>query len=264
MTEKPKPDLGAAQAEIQRLIASPPIRRDRTQGPWEDTGSLSLGSKAAIDQFRRKLATERGMSFEQWLEMEASVSHPRDIVPVLPSHRVIARRRMAGAGVPELFLRAVADKEPEDCEPLRQVQDFLSSADGFRVLSGGKGTMKTGSACWALGQLDGGMYVEAMDVIRLSIEDKPKWEAIVAAPLVVFDDLGWEKRDDKAAFTSAFSRLLNTVYTQRRRMIITCNMTRENFKATYGEREFDRMREVGKWSAIAGESVRSYQRSMGQ
>jgi DNA replication protein DnaC len=107
------------------------------------------------------------------------------------------------------------------------------------------------------------MFIEADDVIRTSIEDKPRWEAILAAPLVVFDDLGTERRDDKAVFLSAFSRLLNTAYSQRRRLLITCNITPQVFKQVYGERELDRLREAGKWSTIGGESVRRYEREPG-
>lgn len=249
-------DHEKAQALIEHLIANPPGPRDPEKGRHLDPNAVSILSN--LDGCRRKLAKDRGITYEQWLELEANVRHPRDIVPVTPSPRAIARRRMLAAGVPPRFIEAVADKAPIECEPFKHVRDFLDGHDGFLVLSGGKGTYKTGSASWALGQLDGGTFIEAKHITGIAIEDKARWTAIMSAPLVVLDDLGWEKRDEKGAFTNAFSDLLNTVYSHRRRMIITCNMTKETFAKTYGAREFDRLKEAGKWATIAGQSVRQY------
>ncbi len=251
-------DRDRAQDEIERLIASPPPPRKADAIKHADWNASPIG-KQAVDHMRRKLAADRGFTYEQWLAMEADVSHPREVIPIVPSLAVIARRRMMGAGVPVRFIEAVADKAPLDCEPLRYVRDFLDGRDGFRVLSGGKGTRKTGSASWALGQLDGGAFLEASAVTRLSIEQRPKWEAIIASPLVVLDDLGTERRDEKGAFVAALSEMINAIYSQRRRLIVTCNLTPKTFKETYGEREYDRLREAGKWSTVAGESVRTYQ-----
>ena len=252
--------MPAVEQIIADLVANPPVRQRQPDGErWPETAAAVLGGKAEVDSFRRKLATDRGMTHEQWMEAEAAVSHPRDVVAITPSPRMIARRRMVLAEVPSRFIEAVADKEPVDCDPLQAVRAFLNGPDGFRVLSGGKGTRKTGSAAWALGQLDGGAFVESSELTRLSIEQRPKWESIISAPLVVLDDLGTERRDEKGAFNSALSELINKVYSQRRRLIITCNLSRDTFKAVYGEREFDRMREAGQWSTIGGQSVRAYQ-----
>jgi hypothetical protein len=253
--KKPEPDYDAAEEAIMAQITNPrPPPKASTKHENYDAMSI-LGN---VNAFREKLAKSKGYTLEQWLAMESEVHHPAEIVAISPSPRMMARRRMKDAGVPERFIAAVADKEPIDCEPWRHVRDFLNSRDSFRVLKGGKGIRKTGSACWALGQLDGGAFIEADDVIRVSIEDKPRWEKILAASLVVFDDLGTERRDDKAIFTSAFSKLLNTVYSQSRRLLITCNLSPQTFRQVYGEREYDRLKEAGQWSTIAGESVRHY------
>ncbi len=249
-------DTAKAQALIEHLIENPPPKRDPEKGKHVNYDAMSILQD--VNGFREKLAKAAGKTLAQWLEMEANVSHPREIIPVQPSPAAIARRRMLGAGVPELFIAAVGDRKPLDCTPLKRVQDFLNCGDGFHVLSGGKGTRKTGSACWALGQLDRGAFLHSRDITRLSIEPRDKWDAICSAPLVVLDDLGTEKRDEKGAFQSAVSELIDRVYSNRRRMIVTCNLTREVFAKVYGEREFDRIREVGKWSDIAGQSVRQY------
>lgn len=255
-------DLDAAQAEIERLIAQPRMQRAAAMVKHPDYAATTI-AKQAVDSLRRKLAADRGLTYEQWLEMEASVSHPREFIPVIPTEAAIARRRMLGAKVPEKFIRDVGDKRPLDCKPMRDVSAFLGSRDGFLLLSGGKGTRKTGSASWALGQLDGGAFVHAQDLVELSVapEHRERWDYIVTrAPLVVFDDLGTEKRtgDLPVSFGTAFSRLVDKVYSGCRRMIITHNITKQTMRSVYGEREFDRMREVGKWSEIAGQSVRDY------
>lgn len=253
--KKPIPNRAAAQAAIEAQLTNPQPR-PKSSTKHENYDAMSI--MADVNGFRKHLAESKGYTLEQWLAMESEVHHPTEFVAITPSPRTMARRRMKDADVPERFIQHVADKDPLDCEPMTFVREFLNSRDGFRVLQGGKGTRKTGSACWALGQLDGGAFIEADDVIRVSIEDKERWAKILAAPLVVFDDLGTEKRDDKATFTSAFSKLLNTVYSQSRRLIITCNVTPVVFRQVYGEREYDRLKEAGLWSKIGGESVRRY------
>jgi hypothetical protein len=249
-------DRAKASALIESYIAHPPAKRSEV-AKHDRFDAVSI--IANLDGFRAKLAKERGMTLEQWKAMEDAVQHPRDVVPIVSAEAAIARRRMSAAGVPLAFAQDVTDRLV-DCQPLREVKAFLNGGDGFRVLSGGKGTRKTGSACWALGQLDRGVFVHAKDVVGLMIEKKPQWERVLSSPAVVFDDLGFEKRDGSwDTFREGFSRLVDAVYANRRRLIITCNMTATTFRESYGEREYDRLRHVGKWSTIAGESVRQYQ-----
>ncbi len=250
----------AAAAEIERLIANPPTHHPSDPGKrWPESERANLIGSKALQAIRELACKQTGLTMAQLLEAEANVSHPREFITSVPSERALARRRMMKAGVPELFIASVADKAPLECEPIKYIREFLDSRDGFRVLSGGKGTRKTGSACWALGQLDGGAFVHSRDLTRLSIEQRDKWDAINQAPLVVLDDLGTERRDDKGAFNAAVSELIDRAYSSRRRLVLTCNLTKDTFKAVYGEREFDRMREVGKWSVIGGVSVRQYE-----
>lgn len=250
--------MAKAQAEIDRLIKHPPERNTRPAERFSDLGG-AMGILADVDAFRAKLAADRGMTLERWMAAEAAVNHPCEVVPITPTPRMLARRRMTQAGVPARFIEHVADKEPLDCDPLKNVRDFLNGPDGFRVISGGKGTRKTGSACWALGQLDGGVFLDVKQITRLSIEQRSRWDRILEAPLVVLDDLGTETRDEKGYFGSAVSELINSTYSHRRRLIVTCNMSKDTFQRVYGERELDRLREAGKWSTIGGQSVRQYE-----
>ena len=254
-----------ADQHIAALIESPPLERRKVPG-WDDfeRESRAMGSKV-VDELRRIACKQTGMTLEQLLEAERNTSWPREVVPVTPSPRMIARRRMKDAGVEELFIQRVADQEPIACDALKQVQAFLQTPAAFLVLSGAKGTRKTGSACWALGQVDGGAFVDVQDVVEWSIEKHPQWKRALKAPLVVFDDLGTERRrtdGEIAQFYDAFYRLFNGVYNGRRRLIITCNLTTSQFSAEpesggYGPRLYDRLKEFGMWVDVAGDSVRA-------
>jgi hypothetical protein len=261
--KEPKPSTEAARAlangHIQALIANPPPPKPLRTEP-DDFGASLIGPKA-VRQIRELACKQTGLTMEQLIEAEKNVSHPREIVPVEPNPHMLARRRMKAADAPELHIRNVGDADPIQCDAWRKVRTFLEGRKGFLVLSGGKGTQKTGSACWALGQVDSGAFLEAGAIIRLSIEQRKTWERIVGAQIVVLDDLGTEKRDGQGVFLAAFFELFNSVYSDCRRMIVTCNLTPGQFKAEpeqggYGARVYDRLRESGMWCDIGGESVR--------
>lgn len=245
---------------IQALIENPPPEKPYRSLAEEFATAKAFGN-AAVNDLRALACKQTGMTLDELLEAERNVSHPKEFIPVAPSPAVVARRRMKNAGVPELFIQCVADKPPTECYPLMKVREHLDSHDGFLVLSGGKGTRKTGCAAWALGQVDRGGFVEALAVTRLSIEQRPTWDKLLAAEVVVLDDLGTERRDEKGAFIGAFFELFNGVYSGRKRLIITCNLSREQFAAEperggYGARVYDRLKETGKWAVVGGESVR--------
>lgn len=247
----------SASAEIQRLIENPPVRLAVDEAKRYPESEQAKGN-AAAEMWIAAALKHTGMTRAQ-LEAEwKKISYPRESIPFLLTPKVLARRRMTDASVPEEFRQDLADRDPVDCDALRAVKTFLDSKDGFLFLCGGIGTMKTGSACFALGQVDHGRYVRALDVTRLSIEDKPKWRAVLEAPLVVFDDLGWESGDSKGAFLGAFSDLIDTVAGSRHRLIVTGNIEPDDFKKHYGAREYDRFRQRGKWAFISGGSVREY------
>jgi hypothetical protein len=166
------------------------------------------------------------------------------------------------AKVPERYTQCVVDRKPIECASLGYVKDFLSSKNNFLMLAGGKGVYKSGSAAWALGQVDGGAFVHAYDLVQVSIEDKVQWNRILRAPIVVLDDLGREKRDGSlGAFIDAFQKIFNGAYSSCRRLIMTGNVSRAEFNREpndggYGTREYDRLKEAGEWYGVAGESAR--------
>ncbi len=257
-------------ADIKRLIQNPPLRREVDPAKrWPESEQASLIGGKALQQLRELACKRTGMTMEQLLEAEAAVSHPREFVPLTPSPKQVARGRLKDALVPEKYIRSVVDADPLNCFAMGKVRGFLDSKLGFLMLSGGKGTYKSGSTCWALGQVDGGAYVEAMDLVDVSLNHPVRWKRLLEAPMVVLDDLGVELRKGGATdvFMGAFHKLYNGAYSGCRRLLLTSNITKAQFRAEptegggYGERAADRFREVGDWWDVPGESVRQ---SMGR
>ncbi len=260
----PPAHLAAADSLINHLIANPPPKRvvDPAKRWPETERARAIGGKA-LQEIRELACKRTGMTMAQLLEAEGNVHHDTSPIAVQNTPEV-ARSRMKLAKVPELYTKCVVDRAPIECQALGHVRQFLGSKRNFLVLAGGKGVYKSGSAAWALGQVDAGAFVDAMHLVEISINEKERWQRILSAPLVVVDDLGTEKRDpgSLAVFMDAFQKIHNGAYSNCRRVIYTGNisksgMNREPEDGGYGTRAYDRLKEAGDWYGIQGESVRS-------
>jgi hypothetical protein len=265
MSDQEKPwakHMGHVQDAIQRLVENPPLRRsDDPAKRWPETEKANLVGPRAVLALRELACRKTGMTMEQLLEAEAKVNHGCSPI-VRQDTPGLAKSRMKIAKVPDRYVQCVADRRPIECKALEYVKDFLSSKKNFLMLTGGKGVYKSGSAAWALGQVDGGAFVHAYDLVQISIEEKEQWRRILRAPIVVLDDIGREKHDGSfGAFIDAFQKIFNGAYSDCRRLILTGNVSKLQFglepdKFGYGSREYDRMKEAGDWCGVAGESAR--------
>lgn len=145
------------------------------------------------------------------------------------------------------------------------------------VLSGGTGTGKTTAAGWWLhgwildpknwGEVnDWGsppkmrgsvIFVTAAKLARWARYNDSEMEAILRTSRLVIDDLGAEFLDAKGAYASLLDEVINERYANRRPTVLTTNLNAPDFKARYGERIEDRIRESGRWMALGNESMRS-------
>lgn len=245
MTDEEREQAQAAIEQRKRQIANDEAARD------------ALSTKSLLEQVAEAAEQATGMTREQLLAMQ--VEHLGDAVTQLraPREAVLAR------GVPELHVRHVYDKAPMPCDALEYVEGFLLSATTLLVLSGGVGTRKTGSACWALTQKPG-RYVTADDLGRLAAardeEGQVEYRRTKKAQLLVIDDLGGEFLDDKGWFFRVFNGLIDLRYSQCLKTIITTNLDPKQFSANYGQRVADRIREQGDFVEVGGESVRALTR----
>jgi hypothetical protein len=210
-----------------------------------------------VEFIMRQAQEATGLSREELMRLaEEEARKPREplVPPMTAAER--ARRCMLSSGVPGLYVQCVADAEPIAYDALKAVQAFAADDSlGVLVVSGGVGTYKTGSACWLLGQHEG-EYVEAPDLLAIAIEDKPRYLRLRRARFAVLDDLGTEIQDAGGWWLKTFNTLFNGWYSGLSKVVITCNLTPEQFKGAYGERIVDRIRERGRWVDIGGESGR--------
>ncbi len=213
-------------------------------------------------------AAERatGLSRQELAALAEALPPPETFVDRRPTARQLARRWMVNAGAPELHIQNVWDQDAIHCDALFAVRELMADPKlSLLVLSGGVGTRKSGSACWALSQREGGIYVQADELLPIAFEDKPRYLLLKRAPVVIVDDLGTEGPDDKGYWHRTFNTLVNAWYAGCRKVVFTCNMTKQQFKLPpdkggYGERVVDRIRECGRWISLGGESVRGQQR----
>ncbi len=261
--------ISAAQREmaasgIQRLIDNPPLPKPETpavRNEKEVERQRAIGTKALAD-LRALACKQTGLTLEQLLEAEKNVSHSASVIPESAPPLDLALRRAKLAGMPDLYRKHVIERIPLVCKPLSYVKAFLSSGHRFLMLSGGPGTFKSGSACWAISQIDGSRYVEARALTRIHIEQREKFEELMRGPLLVLDDLGRERSDSKAAFIAAFDEIFDNAYMNSKRLIITSNVTAQQFarepeNGGYGSRVADRFKEAGVWKIIEGASQRA-------
>lgn len=171
------------------------------------------------------------------------------------------RRESAIKSLPER-LRSVATA-PEETKALSETKEFLNSASTILVLAGGVGTGKTIAAAWAIVESRGGKYVKAIELSQHGLygeENQGFWDDLRATPLLVIDDLGTEPRDEKGFAAANFDALMDHRYDHCRKTILTTNLTDETFKQVYctgfGVRLLDRIREVGHFVRVPGQSMR--------
>lgn len=248
MTDDERTQLGKrVAANAQAVVASEQRRELETAGE-------------ILRSVRQAALKATGLSGEELDAMAAMAAE--EPVHAGPDARTIARGRLRRAGAPRRHIEHVVDQEPDECDALRAVRAFMGDPKAWcLVLSGGVGTQKTGSCCWALKHEEGGMFVEADELLAIALEDKPRYLRLKRAHLVVLDDLGCELRDPKGYWIKTFTTLMNGWYSACARVLITCNVSSDFFKQRiedggYGERVADRIREHGRFVEIAGESVR--------
>jgi DNA replication protein DnaC len=239
--QRERVELQAKAAENVRRVLEQDARKQQEE--W--TGLL--------ERLVKKAEEATGMTRE---EMLAAPSQPPT-----PTAFEIRRETVANRGVPELHLRAVVDKPPDECDALSAVRTFIASADArtFLVLSGTVGTRKTGSAAWALSQRSG-LFLKADDLGRVAgardEESVETYRSCKRVGLLILDDVGAEYADEKGWFVRALTAVVDCRYENLLKTVMTTNLDAAAFKARYGERLTDRIRGAGTFVALGGVSVR--------
>jgi hypothetical protein len=164
------------------------------------------------------------------------------------------RSRLTIAGVPERVLVVAFDREPLETEAIKALRDALGKRPTIVVLSGGVGCGKSCAAAWWLGQ-HGGDWISAGDLSKISPYEGGGTDRLRSQRLVL-DDLGVEYLDAKGFLQATLDGVIDHRYANMLPTVITTNLSAAEFKARYGKRVEDRIREAGAFVVITSPSLR--------
>lgn len=141
-----------------------------------------------------------------------------------------------------------------------------SKSDRALVLEGGTGSGKTLAAAWAfqfarrrtrpseVGTIAWPVWCDARLVCAMVGHEwrrEAEWRTFDAAPLVVIDDVGIE--DDPKNMRALLERLWNV---SSGRLVLTTNVSPDEFSSRYGDRVFSRVAGSARWIATTSSDMR--------
>ena len=223
-----------------------------------------LGFFASLDdveEFEALKAFEvesSGWTDEQWAEHDQKIADQKAReVAEAETRRIQGKfRDLEKAGFPLRALRS-AESADEKRSAVARVASWKCEDKSILVLSGPAGCGKTvAAAWWAIRQSKTPAFVRASTFAASSRYDRETRDAWFDAPALVLDDLGTEFLDAKGSFLVDLDELLDVFYGDAKPLLITTNADAGAFKARYGERVSDRVRECGVWFAMRDASMR--------
>lgn len=184
------------------------------------------------------------------------------------------RRELLKRGIPVRFVDVLrAAEKPRHTDALERAAEFLSDAgERTLVLSGPKGVGKSFAAAWVVAQAcpdanprrrngvwspdEAPRWLSVSKLARIERYNTAVMEPFEQCSMLVIDDLGVEYLDAHGSFLTTLDGLIDARYAGGLRTVITTNLTADAFKARYGERIADRIRETGEFVELAGKSLR--------
>lgn len=172
-------------------------------------------------------------------------------------------RQLVAWGVPHRDVRLIATTSLWRTAALSAVKRPF----GILVLSGSTGCGKTTAAAWWLadeGPVAGERYRQPLAPMFLSVArfgslsrfDETRMRQAWLARKLVLDDLGAEYADERGAFVQLVDAIVNERYANELPLVITTNLSREEFRERYGERVADRIRHDGRFISTSEPSLR--------
>lgn len=100
------------------------------------------------------------------------------------------------------------------------------------------------------------IFTKAARLSRWERYDVKEMDRLLTASRLVIDDLGVEFQDAKGNFMAILDEVIDVRYDESRPTVITTNLDADGFKARYGERIADRIRESGRFVSLGNPSLR--------
>jgi hypothetical protein len=158
------------------------------------------------------------------------------------------RKRIAEMEIPERALAVAGGKLLEtDARRLIEGDAIIT------CLSGNPGVGKSIAAAEWLLRHESGRFTKAASLARV---DRSHVAKILHTPALVLDDLGAEYLDHKGYLLALLDELIDIRYDARLPTVITSNLDEHVFRMRYGERIIDRIRELGRFVIVGGDSMR--------
>lgn len=188
-----------------------------------------------------------------------------------------ARASLLTRGIPVKDVEAIVGGTLRETAALRVAKGWWSSTATVLVLSGTRGCGKTTAAAWCVAQEPPDdpyrseewyrapektwrvwepRFADVTVIQRASRYDEEQMLPLERAAVLAIDDLGMEYADVKGSFAALFDGLFNSRYAAQLKTVITTNLPAAEFKARYGERVADRIRECGTFVELNEQSLR--------
>jgi DNA replication protein DnaC len=164
-----------------------------------------------------------------------------------------------------------------DTSALAKVKRFVTDERRALVLAGGVGSTKTTAATWFALEHGGSSpgFIRASELEARGRYDQHAAKGhdlrgwIRERSMLVIDDLGAEYMDGKSVFRSLLDEVIDVLYGDRKRLIITTNLhaakskdekkarhEEPQFAERYGERISSRLHEIGRWGDCGSVDLR--------
>ena len=224
------------------------------------SGIVERMKRRAEEHERRMVEDSAYRAEQERIEAEAQEAMRRHDAWEAERKRQERDRRRESHGIPKRLWRLIDDPSAlDDSEALEAARAFLASGRTFLVLAGGVGPGKTVAGAWAAEQR-GGIFVKAIDLVRVGTYDEERWDELRSARLLTIDDMGTEPRDEKGWAAANFESLIDHRYDWERPTVLTTNLPFDAFRARYlttdGGRLMDRLKECGEFVEITEGSRR--------
>lgn len=260
-------ELAALEGKLERLRREIP-EEPATLLAWSaEEIAKPIETDDGIGQLMRMVAQKainKG-SVQLTLERDAHLAEIEAIEAKLPTVRAAAAEERhtetcRKIGIPRKDIGAIRGGKVTNA--MRAVADFAAGPKTILVLSGSPGSGKSFAASRFLCDTAAGntwttaKFLDVSTLARVSRYDEKAMKEIEEASALVIDDLGMEFDDKSGAFRSLLDAVINARYANALKTVITTNLDATAFKARYGERVADRIREVGAFVVCGGESLR--------
>lgn len=203
---------------------------------------------------------------QQWAEHERQLAQERaqERARQGEARRRALRVQLLDQGCPARDVAVVLDGGLRGTSALEHAQSALRDAVQTAILAGPTGIGKTVAATWWLSRsrspaarrTEPARFVTAGALSRWPRYSESRMAELFEARALVIDDLAVEYLDKPGAFGSLLDELLNARYARELPTMCTTNLAAAEFRARYGDRVADRIRQCGRFSELSGASLR--------